>query len=682
MAYTLKIDGEALPDGVKIKTGSLNLDQSQAGERAVLKFELIDMNTGGAPFIWSTLVGQTVELYDDGVLVFGGQLDEPETRKINEHPVYGEKIACIDWVFLTDRAYINQSYQRQLISDTFKDMIDEFLAADGIYYDYTIVYPGLLQDTYIGTGVHAAENYSNNAWLSLEYHAAYYNGVVLEFDLSAIAGKTLISAELTLYRMDAFAGLIGSAVRYINAAWDEETVTFNNLWAKLDGTDYGYQTHPVGAANSPVTWDLLTLMQLIANGTIANYNGLYIYPGGAGDQVERFYDASGGDYKPVLTITYEDTSIVETTGQYVSINCPYVKASDAFDEMAGLINWQWRIGPDKKFYLNEYDFDYWGLITEHVSNYLPSSLCIWDDRSEYRNRQVYRDVNAITDFLTEKATPTPDQDKTFSVRFPLNNKPEIYISDNITDPPIDDLVDPHYVGINGLDTGMYFYWNKNSNSIQQDTDAEEIPEGKYLVVKYYGQYKIDIIESDAAAIAERQAVEGGSGLYTNVENAAEIEGIAIAEDRAQMALERFARIATKMAFASYTIDINVGQYIHANIPSLNIDTVGDSYYFLVIEKRISDRGKLLLKEYTLIDGAPLGNWIKFFSRWIKPGKDWEIRPDAVVVIPIDSDESWDWSGQVTITTYDCLYPETDPGGLYPSALLYPGTLTSTAVETD
>lgn len=512
--YTIKINGSYLPNGVKIKSSSLNLNQGQSGERAVLSFEIIDMNLNGSPFIWNTLCGQKVELYEDGTLIFGGQLDEPETRKINNHPVFGEKIQCVDWNYLMDRAYINQSYARQLISDTFKDMIDSFLASDGVWYD--------------------------------------------------------------------------------------------------------------------------------------------------------------------------SNSIKETSGQYVSINCPYVQASQAFDEMASLINWQWKIGPDKKIYLNEYTSSVGTPIIEHVSNYIPNSLITWDDRSEYRNKQVLKDVNALTDgTIPEKASPTPDQDKSWTVRFPLNQKPELYLTENISDPPSDDLVDPSQVGIGGLDSGLTFYWNKNSNIIQQDADADSIEEGKFLVLKYVGQYQIDIIEQDNTAIAERQSVEGGSGLYINVESGNNIEDVTIAESKANAMLDRYARIATKISFSSYTINLEVGQIIDITIPSLNIDTTKNSNdYFLVMEKRIKDVGTLLNKSYVLVDGSPVGGWIKFFANLISPGKDWTIRPDAKVDIPVNSEEAYSWDGATTMVTYDCLYPEDDPGGLYPSNALYPGTTTSTTVLND
>jgi hypothetical protein len=506
--FTVLINGAGLPSGIKIKAGTLNIHQGKAGEMSVLNFILIDMNTGGPPYIWNTLIGQKIEVYDHtGVLVWGGQLDEPKTRELNEHPVYAEAIQCVDWHFLASRCYVNQSYQKQLISETFKDIIDNFLAIDGIWYD---------------------------------------------------AG-----------------------------------------------------------------------------------------------------------------------SIHNTAGQYVSINCPYVKAADAFNEMAGLINWQWHIGPDKKFYLNDMTAEVGPVLTEHVTNYIPTSLKVSDNRSEYRNVQILRGVHGLTTLLNEKATPTPDQDNSFIVNFAVNQVPQLYITQDIDNPLPGEMIDPHQVGIGGIDSGLWFYWNKGSNIITRDNTTvgtPTIPAGWYLVVKYVGQYQIDIVEQDAAAIAARIAIEGGSGIYTNIEDGSYIEDVTVAQDKALAMLARYSVISTMIEVSTFSVKWEVGQLITVNIPTMNINDT-----FLITEKIIKDMGNLLHTTVSMVDGKPLGGWISYFSTWISPGKDWVIRPDAIVEVQISKSEKVEWHGDVTIKTFDCLYPANN---LWPANNLYPSTLTSTVVEVD
>ena len=159
-----------------------------------------------------------------------------------------------------------------------------------------------LQDSYV-YNYYADNNYNSDGFLQTYYgDPSDYQGILLNFDLTDIIGKTINSAYLYLYRSIAFSGDMQSAVRYINGSWNEETVTFNNIWSKIDGTDYGYHSHSAGGINSFETWNLKTLISLISAGTISNYNGLYVYSGGTSYPVDRFKDKESENYKPKLVI--------------------------------------------------------------------------------------------------------------------------------------------------------------------------------------------------------------------------------------------------------------------------------------------------------------------------------------------------------------------------------------------
>jgi len=459
--------------------------------------------------------GMSIQIYEDGVLKFGGQIDSPKTWKINNNPIFGEKIVAIDWTCILQHRTINKSYPRQLISDIAKDFIDSFLYNDGFWYD--------------------------------------------------------------------------------------------------------------------------------------------------------------------------STSIPTTTGKYASVNYSYTYADSAFLELAGLINWLFWIGSDKKIYFRDQSLNISSIqLIENETNYLANSLTIEEDPSGYRTKQVLTDVNALTDTLTEKASPTPDKDRAYRVSFPINSKPEIYLSvlENLNDPLLTERIDPGEVGISGLDSGLTFYWNKGSAEIIHDKDADEIPNLRYLVCKYIGQYRINIIEQDNPSITTRATIEGGSGLYENVESGSHIEGISIAEGLAQAYLNKYSgNIPLKIGFASYTMDIPNGYMMDVILPSFNIESrISTGGGFLVMDKRYIDMGSgLFLKTYVLVDGSPIGGWIDYMKRQSEGTKNFEIRPDALVSIPIISQEGLGLGGAVTIKTFDCLYPDTT---LYPAVNLYPGTLTSTVVETD
>lgn len=506
---TIKLDNEYLPNNIKLGASTLNINVPQAGEIAVCEFLLINKNNND--IIWNDLIGKKISLYDDGNLIYGGQIDEPKTMELNRGPNFKTNITCVDWHYFTTRVWLNNAYRRQLISTTIKDMIDDKLADYGIWYD--------------------------------------------------------------------------------------------------------------------------------------------------------------------------DNSIKESTGFYVAINCDYSKCQDVFNELANLINWQWRIGPDKKFYFNDRTTDIGtpGVI-EDTTNYIPSSLEIYRDRSEYRNRQVLKDVKAITDELTEKATPTPDEDNTYIVRFPLNSKPKIYLTDTYPVVYESQLVDPAKVGISGIDSGLTFYWNKESNIITYDQDADIIPPNYVVAVKYFGQYKINVIEEDTAEIARRASIEGTIGIYEEIEDGGNIEGLSIAEDAAQAIINRYGQIAQKIEISSYSFNWEIGQIVDVVLPRKKINSLtSEGNGFLVMEKKINSIGHLVLREYVLIDGEPIGGWVSYFSNFLRGGKSWTLKEDVLVTVPINSNEPIENDGIITLKLIDSLYPGTT---LYPSNTLYPGTLLNTAIYND
>ena len=518
MSFVLKINNEFLPSGVKVATKSLNISYDETGTRGVLSFDLIDENLSGTLFYFQSICGKDVKLWENGILLYGGKIDTPTTRKINQRPITRQTITCVDYNEICDRIPVNESYPKMKISDLVKDVIDNYLVDDGIWYD--------------------------------------------------------------------------------------------------------------------------------------------------------------------------DNSIDETLNE-ISVNCPYIYCSKLFNELVDLIGWQWYISPSKKFHLDDRTLHIGPQVRENT-NYLWSSLEIGQDISELRTKEVLTGVHAITDEITETANPNPDDNRSYYVRFKLNNKPKLYITTEKykNNPRDQDLVDPRYVGINGLDSDMYWYWSKNENTITQDQSQEELAIGQFLVLKYIGQYQVDIVKEDEDAINERKAVEGGSGLYVHVESGASIEGILIAENKIQADLDRYSSVANKIQIESYNHNWRNGQICDTIFPNFGINSLASSGGgYLVRSLKIQDVGNNLpfKRSATLVDGTQIGGFVNFFKEWMSKTKEFTLREDALVEKTYDINEEQNWSGTVVITRYDCLYPNNDvpPGsGPFPSNLLYPGTVDTTRTETD
>lgn len=505
MAYSIKLDGEYLPEDIVVAPKTLNMTTNE-NDRKVLSFDLIDRTGNNLNYlVTDAVIGKKIEMYEDGVLKFGGQLDKPSNKKISRQKKKN-KIKCVDWNYLAEIRYINGIYYKQPISSIITQIIDEYFAADGVWYD---------------------------------------------------------------------------------------------------------------------------------------------------------------------------SSSIETVSNQLAINCSYAQAQNVFDEISDLLAFKWEISNDKKFIFRSRGSIIGPTIVEEESNYLPESLLYDNDRSLYRNKQIFKNINALTSLLTEKATPTPDSDNAFTVRLPLDSKPEIWITDNINDLREADgnyyKVNPQYVGIGGLTEGLvWYYWNKASNIISKDPDNAPSPAaGFFVVVKYIGQFKFDLVREDYSQIEERATIEGTSGVYESVEDASNIDGVSIAESKIRAYLNKYARIAKCIEFSSYTLDIELNAICEMTFPSFGLNAAS----FLLINKKIVNTGgSLLLKTYTLISGEAFNGWVNFFKKWLETGKNFALRESEEVIQQIRSTEYSIWDGTITLVVYECLYPAAD---LFPAEDLFPGTIQST-----
>lgn len=156
------------------------------------------------------------------------------------------------------------------------------------------------QDTYINL-TNSTTNYNDNGQLDLLDDTAGGTDVsiiLLDFDLSEFDGDTIVSANLYLYRETALTPGIDSAVNYIKTAWDETTVTYGSI-PTLDTTDYDDHTHSAGETE---IWDVATLVQGVADGSITDYEGMAIVATTTDGSADYFYDSTVTDSEPELVV--------------------------------------------------------------------------------------------------------------------------------------------------------------------------------------------------------------------------------------------------------------------------------------------------------------------------------------------------------------------------------------------
>ncbi len=125
MPYQVTINAET-PD---IARGSLGI-KLRIEERGVASFTLVDfLGTANYPR------GTPVEVRDtEAELIFGGFIGNTTERPIAPAGGLHHSIVCMDNHYLADKRLIIKSYLTELAGDIFKNIVDDYLADEGITY--------------------------------------------------------------------------------------------------------------------------------------------------------------------------------------------------------------------------------------------------------------------------------------------------------------------------------------------------------------------------------------------------------------------------------------------------------------------------------------------------------------------------------------------------------------------
>lgn len=182
---------------------------------------------------------------------------------------------------------------------------------------------------------------------------------------------------------------------------------------------------------------------------------------------------------------------------------------------------------------------------------------------QYRNVQVIEGGNGITEERTE-SFPGDGETRTWTLEYPAFDIVKIDIDGA--------EVSLNDIGVRGVDEGKRFYWAQGDNTIGHDKDDPVVPVNDTLNITYRGLFKIITKAQDAAAIANRQAIEGGSGKYENIVNEGELDGEEVVQQRALGLLRRYS-LGSDVVLETDADGLMVGQQVTVNIAQLGIVNV-------------------------------------------------------------------------------------------------------------
>lgn len=310
-------------------------------------------------------------------------------------------------------------------------------------------------------------------------------------------------------------------------------------------------------------------------------------------------ELAGDIARDILTIYLADEGI--TVGEIqdgVEISeaiFNYVKASEVLDALKELTGFIWFIDEIKQLYFidrttNAAPFS----IT--ASSILKNSASLKKGNPKYRNRQFIRGGTGVTSLQTEDRTGDGET-KVLAMGYQLAKVP------TITENTI-----PKTVGIKGLDTDKDWYWSKGDNTIYTETAPEE---SVAIQCQYYGQYPLIARVDDWIGIADRKAVEGGTGtgIVEDITSEAQHESGDASRESAAAKLAEYCRNAEKFIFQTHRSGLKPGQLLPVTYSPFNFS----AHDMLIESISIRAEGGLLTYDVSAITGPALGLWSRFFS---------------------------------------------------------------------
>lgn len=295
---------------------------------------------------------------------------------------------------------------------------------------------------------------------------------------------------------------------------------------------------------------------------------------------------------------------------------PYIPASQAIQELADLSGMTWRVDNDKRVHFVSRD------VTPSVYAISDTSkpfreISVEVSRGSLKNRIFLKAGKSKTDQLTEYFNGDGKR-QTFTVGFPFAAVPTVSVDTGggyVT----------KTVGIRGVDTGKDWYWQKDNNQLTQDTGGTVLNSGHTLKVVYYGLFPLRLEGTEDGSIAERAALEGGTGKYEAVEEDARIEERDMAVEKMRQLLRRFAFPPTVVTFTTFEETLEAGQTFSV---SLTEEDLSGTFLALRTEHTYSwQHGQhgSMATQVSATDGEFTENWLGFYRKLEAQGKTFSIR---------------------------------------------------------
>ena len=311
----------------------------------------------------------------------------------------------------------------------------------------------------------------------------------------------------------------------------------------------------------------------------------------------------------------------------------YLTVRQVLDDLAELIGYGWNIDYDKRLHWFPMETNV-APFTLDGTTLLHAKLAKHTTREQYRNYQYVRAGKDLTSDQVESFRGDSSK-RTWNVGYPVAQVPSnINVNSGAA----------KTIGIRGVDTGKQYYWNKDTTEITQDPSETVLTASDILTVTYIGLYDVIVAAKKDALITERQGVEGGSGLYEQLESFTNLDGQDLALDKARGLLDKFGRLPNVLRASTDVPGLQAGMLAPANLSELGL-----SGNWLIESVRIRNQGTFLRYDIEAVDGEHLGGWVEFWKKFYESDRQFVARENEVINSLIPADDVVACTDSVTAT---------------------------------
>ncbi|MDM7916447.1 MAG: hypothetical protein QUU85_14480 [Candidatus Eisenbacteria bacterium] len=312
-----------------------------------------------------------------------------------------------------------------------------------------------------------------------------------------------------------------------------------------------------------------------------------------------------------------------------------VTVTQALNQLAELTGNTWRIDPYRVLQFQPREALHAPLPLDGTT-LLAEGARVRPDRQKYRNVQIVRAGTDLTDPRSEIRVGDGAA-RAFPVAFPIGSVPTIEVS------RAGGAWVAQTVGILGVETGKAWYWTQGQAQVSQDDSATLLAApttpgnpatGDRVRVTYRGLFPVKTSYQDTAEIAARKAIEGGSGVYTSVEDRTNINSAQSAIDTAVALIERYGTIGKILTAVSRSADFAPGQVATVDLPEFGL--VGASMLIESVSADYSAEIDEVWYTITARTGDAFGGWQEYFRKLAQVGRQMIIGREGEILVLLRS----------------------------------------------